>query len=59
LIVALNSLISEASKNDDQSIEQVVLSMPHRGRLATLVVLNDYPMQNLLYKIAGNNDIPE
>ena len=33
--------------------------MPHRGRLATLVVLNDYPMQNLLYKIAGNNDIPE
>jgi hypothetical protein len=33
--------------------------MPHRGRLSTLVVLNDYPMMNLLYKIAGNNDIPE
>jgi len=32
--------------------------MPHRGRLATLVVLNDYPFRNLLYKVAGNNDIP-
>ena len=33
--------------------------MPHRGRLATLVVLNDYPVRNLLHKVAGNNDIPE
>ena len=31
--------------------------MPHRGRLSALVVLNDYPMRNLLYKVAGNNDI--
>ena len=33
--------------------------MPHRGRLASLVVINDYPMRNLLYKVKGNNDIPE
>jgi 2-oxoglutarate dehydrogenase complex dehydrogenase (E1) component-like enzyme len=33
--------------------------MPHRGRLATLIVLNDYPFRNLLYKAAGKNDIPE
>jgi 2-oxoglutarate dehydrogenase complex dehydrogenase (E1) component-like enzyme len=33
--------------------------MPHRGRLATLVVLNEYPFRNLLYKAAGANDIPE
>lgn len=32
--------------------------MPHRGRLATLVVLNDYPFRNLLYKASGKNDIP-
>lgn len=32
--------------------------MPHRGRLETLVVLNDYPFRNLLYKVAGNNDMP-
>lgn len=33
--------------------------MPHRGRLASLVVINDYPMRNLFYKVKGNNDIPE
>jgi len=61
LLVALNGLIAEASKADDgfDGIDSVVLGMPHRGRLATLVVLNDYPMRNLLYKVAGNNDIPE
>jgi 2-oxoglutarate dehydrogenase E1 component len=58
LIVALNSLIAEASKGDD-GIDSSILAMPHRGRLSTLVVLNDYPMRNLLYKVAGNNDIAE
>ena len=33
--------------------------MPHRGRLATLVVLNEYPFRNLLFKASGKNDIPE
>lgn len=33
--------------------------MPHRGRLATLIVLNEYPFRNLLYKASGKNDIPE
>jgi len=33
--------------------------MPHRGRLASLVVINDYPMRNLFYKVKGNNDIAE
>jgi len=68
LILALNTLIAEAAKQDpssdvntkynDQGISTAVLGMPHRGRLATLVALNDYPARNLLYKIAGNNDIP-
>ena len=43
----------------DLGIDSAVLGMPHRGRLSTLVVLNDYPMRNLLYKVDGNNDIPE
>jgi 2-oxoglutarate dehydrogenase E1 component len=61
LLVALNSLIAEASKDDGdfKGIDSAVLGMPHRGRLSTLVVLNDYPMRNLLYKVAGNNDVPE
>jgi 2-oxoglutarate dehydrogenase complex dehydrogenase (E1) component-like enzyme len=62
ITVALNSILAEASlinkENPDQGIEYAVLGMPHRGRLATLVVINDYPMRNLLYKIKGNNDIP-
>jgi 2-oxoglutarate dehydrogenase complex dehydrogenase (E1) component-like enzyme len=60
ITVAINSLIAEASRADaEQSLASVVLGMPHRGRLATLVVLNEYPFRNLLYKAAGANDIPE
>ena len=33
--------------------------MPHRGRLATLVVLNEFPFRNLLYKASGRNEVPE
>ena len=51
-------MIAEASLSTAQELESVVLGMPHRGRLATLVVLNDYPFRNLLYKAAGANDIP-
>jgi 2-oxoglutarate dehydrogenase E1 component len=43
---------------DSQPIESAVLGMPHRGRLATLVVLNDFPFRNLLYKASGKNEIP-
>ena len=57
--MALNALISQASSpgSGHDGIDSAVLAMPHRGRLATLVVLNDYPMRNLLFKVAGNNDI--
>ena len=53
-------MISEASRAEaPKDLDSVVLAMPHRGRLATLVVLNDYPFRNLLYKASGKNDIPE
>jgi len=53
--VALNSFLSEASLGDT---EYAVLGMPHRGRLASLVVVNDYPFRNLVHKVKGNNEIP-
>jgi 2-oxoglutarate dehydrogenase complex dehydrogenase (E1) component-like enzyme len=60
--VALNSILAEASllniEHPEQGIDYAVIGMPHRGRLATLIVINDYPMRNLLYKVKGNNDIP-
>lgn len=35
------------------------MGMSHRGRLATLVVLNDFPFRVLLNKIGGKNEYPE
>lgn len=52
LIVALNALLASTDA------DHCVLGMPHRGRLATLVVLNDYPMRNLLHKLTGKNEMP-
>lgn len=34
------------------------MGMPHRGRLAMMIVNQNYPMKNLFYKIKGGNDIP-
>ena len=62
ITVGLNSILAEASliqREEGDNLEYAVLGMPHRGRLATLIVINDYPMRNLLHKIRGNNDIPE
>ena len=62
ITVAINTLLAEASRNDTEEgklIESAVLGMPHRGRLATLVVLNEFPLRNLLYKASGKNEIPE
>lgn len=60
ITVALNTLIAEASSEmREKQLDSVVLGMPHRGRLATLIVLNEYPFRNLLYKASGKNDIPE
>lgn len=58
ITVALNSLLAEASLLEKSELEYAVLGMPHRGRLATLIVVNDYPFRNLLSKVKGNNEIP-
>ena len=56
--VALNSILAEASTKGSHT-DYAVLGMPHRGRLATLVVINDYPFRNLCRKAKGYNEIPE
>lgn len=59
ITVALNTLLAEASdKSQAKRLDTAIVGMPHRGRLATLVVLNEYPFRNLLYKASGKNDVP-
>ena len=50
-------MLAEISAKESDA-ESVVIGMPHRGRLSTLILVQEYPLRNLLYKIAGNNDIP-
>ena len=60
ITLAINTLLAEGSDTKrDKTLDSAVLGMPHRGRLATLVVLNEYPFRNLLYKASGKNDISE
>ena len=39
-------------------VEDVVIGMPHRGRLNVLCNLLDYPLVDLLRKISGHSDFP-
>ena len=63
LISALNTMLAEASYTDhehhEKNIKNVVIGMPHRGRLSTLVLIQDYPLRNLLAQIKGTKSIPK
>lgn len=63
LIPALNTILAEASyTNNDHpelNIQNVVMGMPHRGRLSTICLIQDYPFRNLLSQIRGTKSIPE
>ncbi len=52
----MNTVFAKAT---EKGVKNVVLGMPHRGRLNTLVRLLNYPARDMFYKIAGKNDIPE
>jgi 2-oxoadipate dehydrogenase E1 component len=55
-MVSVNAILARAAK---QGVEDVVIGMPHRGRLNMLVSLFDYPARALFRKIQGNSDIPD
>ena len=56
MLPALDTLFSVASK---AGIENIVLAMPHRGRLNLLTDLLQFPISELFHKIAGGSEIPE
>eukprot|EP00742_Colponemidia_sp_Colp-10_P003126 GILJ01003330.1.p1 GENE.GILJ01003330.1~~GILJ01003330.1.p1 ORF type:complete len:942 (+),score=147.78 GILJ01003330.1:40-2865(+) len=55
MMPAVDTIFSRAAQHN---VDNVVLGMPHRGRLNLLVGLLDYPARNLFRKIKGFSDIP-
>jgi probable 2-oxoglutarate dehydrogenase E1 component DHKTD1 len=39
-------------------VEEIIMGMPHRGRLNVLCNLLEYPYGDLVRKIQGLNDMP-
>ena len=56
MIIALRTMFGKSS---ELGVTDIVLGMPHRGRLNTLVNIMDYPSRDLFHKMLGKCDIPE
>lgn len=55
MIIALRTMFAKSS---ELGVTDIVIGMPHRGRLNTLVNIMDYPTRDLFYKMQGKCDIP-
>lgn len=55
MLPAVNTVLNAAAVS---GISDVVIGMPHRGRLALLVSLLEYPAHKLFYKVQGNSEFP-
>ena len=55
MIIALRTMFAKSS---ELGVTDVILGMPHRGRLNTLVNIMDYPSRDLFQKMQGKADIP-
>ncbi|KAL0089060.1 hypothetical protein F4703DRAFT_1839178 [Phycomyces blakesleeanus] len=56
MMVALDRLFSLSAK---AGVEDVVIGMPHRGRLNLLCDLLEYPQAALFSKMKGNSELPK
>ena len=56
MMVAMHRLLEQAALKT--SIENVVVCMPHRGRLNLLTGLLALPPRAIFHKIKGNNELP-
>lgn len=56
ILVSLDTLFRSASSH---GIDDVVISMMHRGRLNALVCLLQYPMELMVRKLKGKSLVPE
>ncbi|EFA78789.1 oxoglutarate dehydrogenase [Heterostelium album PN500] len=55
MMVACDAVFSECAK---EGVENVVIGMPHRGRLNLLVQMCNYPAKDLFWKVKGNSELP-
>lgn len=56
MMVALDRIFELSAKN---GVQDVVIGMPHRGRLNLLCDLLKYPYAGLFHKMKGNSELPE
>ncbi|KAJ3124807.1 hypothetical protein HK098_000847 [Nowakowskiella sp. JEL0407] len=56
MMIVLDTIFREANY---QGVREVVLGMPHRGRLNLLADLLQYPLPALFHKIKGNSEFHE
>lgn len=56
MVIALRTMFAKSS---ELGVTDIVLGMPHRGRLNTLVNIMDYPTRDLFHKMQGKCDIPK
>jgi probable 2-oxoglutarate dehydrogenase E1 component DHKTD1 len=56
LVPSIYSLLESHAQTTDKT---AVLSMAHRGKLAVLATLLNFPLRTLFWKIKGNSTIPE
>lgn len=52
MMIALNSIFENIQKHDN-----VVIAMPHRGRLNVMTGLLNYPSEAIFHKLAGNSEM--
>eukprot|EP01132_Coremiostelium_polycephalum_P005907 gene5907-7356_t len=56
MMIACDSVFRESAES---GIENVVIGMPHRGRLNLLVQMCGYPAKDLFWKVKGNSEFEE
>nr|KAJ3421659.1 hypothetical protein HK105_002764 [Polyrhizophydium stewartii] len=56
MMIVMSTLLRESSAN---GISDIVLCMPHRGRLNLLTDLLEFPAEALFHKLKGNSEFPK
>ncbi|GAM18617.1 hypothetical protein SAMD00019534_017920 [Acytostelium subglobosum LB1] len=55
MMVACDAVFSQCAK---EGVDNIVIGMPHRGRLNLLVQMCNYPAKDLFWKVKGNSELP-